>query len=110
MNTQELTAKSTAAPDERVFYVQRSKRRPFWNSLLDVIVSGGVIGGIKDVGENANTPFDLVAGTDRGRIIQVAGDQVISSTAVPGWQPGWARTMKLLKVNDYEYRVTAQLA
>lgn len=109
MNVQETTAKNSAGPSERVFYLQRSKRRPFWNSLLDMVVSGGVVGDAKDIGENAVNPFYLIAGPDEGRIIQVEGDHVISSSPVPGWQPGWARTMKRLTVDGYDFRVTAPL-
>jgi hypothetical protein len=101
------------APGDAVYSTQRSKRRPWWKSFLDVCVSGGAIGDLFDINDNLSTPYYLVAGDTSAyvaRLGQAPGEGIVETIPVPGWSPAAKDSFKSVTVDGYEYRKVTRLA
>lgn len=93
-----------------MFSVQRSKKRPFWKQFLDVVVSGGALGDLKDLGDNLATPYFLVASDSKATIVRVEDQRVVETIPVPSWDSAKTSSFRKADVADYEYRKVARIA
>lgn len=93
-----------------VFSLQRTKKRPFWQQFLDVVMSGGVLGDLKDLSANVAAPYFLIGSDVSGKIVRVADGDVVEEIPVSPWNAGWKDGFKRVTIDDHEYRKVARIA
>lgn len=95
---------------DSVFSLQRTKRRPFWQQFLDVVVSGGALGDLKDLQDNVSTPYFLIGSHTSGKIVRVADGGVVEEIPVRPWDASWKESFRKVGVAGYEYRKVSRIA
>ncbi|MCB0910787.1 MAG: hypothetical protein KDB60_04125 [Propionibacteriaceae bacterium] len=95
---------------DSVFSLQRTKKRPFWQQFLDVVLSGGALGDLKDLTENVQTPWFLIGSSTAGTIVRVADGHVVEEIAVSPWNAAWKDGFRRVVVAGHEYRKVARVA